>query len=350
MTEHYFRQLKYNNPDDIVSQLEDMPEKEQLQGAFDGIVLLHETYNLNLTDLAAGDINIPGPLHNGKYNKIKSSYEFSATDLEFAGKHSYNLDYYDRAYEFIAAAIRKSKQKEEFKNQLKNIQNTLTIVKRDHDVTLIRKGSQGEDWRTFRLPFNKTLGKHKMFKDIRHRKHQWKPLIMDELQAAMSKKMSYKEQKRILKEQFNMLCRGEKLRNVHHDKSLQSFYLHHQNVYLKLGPLKLEIKSSAPTIVIFRDFFSQKEMSSFIMYAEPSLERSQHAKRMSYDPKKNNSSSRSRTSKQTWVPDYELEVARVVSRRISLATLQNSSAGIGGESYQVIMCEILYENTILYKT
>ena len=92
-------------------------EKEQLQGAFDGIVLLHETYNLNLTDLAAGDINIPGPLHNGKYNKIKSSYEFSATDLEFAGKHSYNLDYYDRAYEFIAAAIQKSKQKEEFKNQ-----------------------------------------------------------------------------------------------------------------------------------------------------------------------------------------------------------------------------------------
>ena len=324
----------------VIERLEELPEKGQLEGAFDGLFLLHETYNLNLTALSMGDIVLPSPEwnQNRSSNRIKSSFGCTVTDLEFLAKHSYNRDYFDRAYEFIKAAENAAKIKHSVdENELKSVRQTLKVIKRDHDVTLMRKGAFGKDWRTFNLPFNKKLKTNKIFKDVKNREHKWKPRISEELQHHFLADITNPYQKRTLSEQFKMLCRGERLRPINHDKSLHSFHLHHQLPYLKLGPFKTETKSESPYLVIFRDFLHEKEIIEFIDYAQPKLERSTHLKfKGSSKGDDSFGSSRSRTSKQTWVTD--ISESMPVSRRIELATLTNLTSiytGGGAEPFQV---------------
>ena len=324
----------------VIERLEELPEKGQLEGAFDGLFLLHETYNLNLTALSMGDIVLPAPEwdQNRSSNRIKSSFECSVTDLEFLAKHSYNRDYFDRAYEFIKAAENSAKLKHFVdENELKSVRQTLKVIKRDHDVTLMRKGAFGKDWRTFNLPFNKKLRANKIFKDVKNREHIWKPRISEDLQHNFLADFTNPNQKRTLSEQFKMLCRGERLRPIHYDKSLYSFYLHNQLPYLKLGPFKTETKSKAPYLAIFRDFLHEREINEFIDYAQPKLERSTHLKfKGSSKGDDSFGSSRSRTSKQTWVTD--ISESMPVSRRMELATSTNLTSiytGGGAEPFQV---------------
>ena len=324
----------------VLERLEELPEKGQLEGAFDGLFLLHETYNLNLTDLSMGDIVLPAPEwdQNRSSNRVKSPFGCSVTDLEFLAKHSYNRDFFDRAYEFIKAAEITAKLKEFVdENELKSVRQTLKVIKRDHDVTLMRKGAYGAGWRTFNLPFNKKLKANKIFKDVKNREHIWSPRISEDLQHNFLADYTNPNQKRTLSEQFKMLCRGERLRPIHYDKSLYSFYLHHQLPYLKLGPFKTETKSKSPYLTIFRDFLHEKEINEFIDYAQPKLERSTHLKfKGSSKVDDSFGSSRSRTSKQTWVTD--ISESMPISRRMELATSTNLTSiysGGGGEPFQV---------------
>ena len=348
-----YNPLRNKQLDNIISLLEEFPEQTQMQGAFDGLLLLHETYNLNLTDLSIGHINVPGPTWHRKKNKIESAFEWSAQDLEFTGKLAYNRQFYDRAYEFTKAAENKAKQDEsKDRNGIRSsneIRKTLSIIKRDHDITLIKKGDRGNDWRTYRLPFDKTLTRKRRFKNVRDRKHHWKPVILNKIDPHVFINMSHPGQKRMLTEQFNMLCRGEQLRSFKNQQDLQSFYLHHTQAYLKLGPFKLEMKNKLPQLVIFHDFFDQKEVSAFIQHAQPNLKRSTRTWHGEYSQ-----TSRTRTSKQVWAGEDErnLPEASVVSNRIALATLLNTTLMYlngGGEDFQVCDCQIFLYTSIIRK-
>ena len=289
-----------------------------------------------------GIINIPGGPSSGEkvLDNIESPYECSAKDLELFAKHAHDLKYFDRAYEFIVAGIDKAKIKEEYENQLNGMSKTLSVIKTDHDRTLMRKGPYGEDWRTFRLPFDQELRNEWRFTNVPHRKHSWNPKVLDHFEPPTVvdrfRITSTIAQQMLVKEQFHMLCRGQKLRSPGNNTMLRSFYLHHNDTYLKLGPFKLEEKNVSPFLGIFHDFFSNKEMSAFISYAQPRLERSTHFSK----GKKADTygTSLKRTSKQAWAPkevSNKLIHSRIVSRRIALATLQNTTSGSGGEKFQV---------------
>ena len=286
-----------------------------------------------------GNIHIPGPSWNNlRRSKITSPYECSAMDFEILGKHSYNKQYYDRAYEFTKAAEIKAQKKEGLKNELKGIRKTLSAITREHDANLIRKGYQGNNWRTFRLPFNKTLAAYKRFKHIKNRKHRIKPAILNRIHPQILNYMYTSEQKTMLGDQFNMLCRGERSRSIKYENELQGFYLHHHQPFLKLGPFKMETRNKFPFLAIFHDFFHDKELEALIDYAQSSLKKSQTLlSRVSH------ATTRTRVSKQIWSED-DCEVfgsAGVASNRIALATLQNTtsisgSKEGGGEAFQVI--------------
>ena len=289
-----------------------------------------------------GIINIPGGQSRGEkvLDDIESPYECSAMDLELFAKHAHDLKYFDRAYEFIVAGIDKAKIKEEYENQLNGMSKTLSVIKTDHDRTLMRKGPYGEDWRTFRLPFDQELRDEWRFTNVPTHQHSWNPKILDHFEPPTVvdrfRITSTIAQQMLVKEQFHMLCRGQKLRSPGNNTMLRSFYLHHNDTYLKLGPFKLEEKNVSPFLCIFHDFFSNKEMSAFISYAQPRLERSTHFSK----GKKSDTygTSLKRTSKQAWAPkevSNKLTHTRVVSRRIALATLQNTTSGSGGEKFQV---------------
>lgn len=50
-----------NGTDQGISELlTDLPDPAQVEGAANGIFLLHETYNLNLTKFAEGELEVPG--------------------------------------------------------------------------------------------------------------------------------------------------------------------------------------------------------------------------------------------------------------------------------------------------
>ena len=262
-------------------------------------------------------------------------------DLELFAKHSHGLKYFDRAYEFILAGIDKAKIKEETQYQLKGMMKTLSVIKKDHDRTLIRKGSYGLDWRTYRLPFDQELRDAWRFTNVPNQKHSWNPKILDQFEPPRDvdrfKITSTIEQLVLVKEEFHMLCRGQQLRSPGHNKKLRSFYLHHYDTYLKIGPFKLEEKNSSPFLVIFHDFFSHEELKAFIAYAQPRLERSKHHIHIKGKTSEK-SVSLKRTSKQVWAPNEtssEFIYARIVSKRIALATLQNTISGSGGEQFQV---------------
>jgi len=121
----------------------------------------------------------------------------------------------------------------------------------------------------------------------------------------------------MLKEQFNRLCRGERIRPFKYDKELQSYFLHHHRPFLKLGPFKLETMNNSPFLCIFHDFFHDTEIKAFIKYAQPNLKRS------SFSGRKTGSI---RTSKQVWAYSKSFQEEISVSSRISLATLQNTTS------------------------
>jgi hypothetical protein len=142
-----------------------------------------------------------------------------------------------------------------------------------------------------------------------------------------------------------MLCRGERIRSIQYENELQSFYLHHHQSFLKLGPFKMETRNKFPFLALFHDFFHHKELEEFIDNAKPRLERSTHS---------THTTSRTRTSKQVWAEDDYggFGDAGATSTRISLATLQNTTSIIGnekggGEPFQVIKYYI-YRYTTVY--
>ena len=51
---------------------------------------------------------------------------------------------------------------------------------------------------------------------------------------------------------FAAICRGENIRPPKMDIKMKCQYLHYFNPYLRLGPFKMETKSHAPFVAIFR--------------------------------------------------------------------------------------------------
>ena len=78
--------------------------------------------------------------------------------------------------------------------------NGILSLKAIHDKTLMEKGNRGADWSTYLLPFDEKLGKDKRFKDVNDRNYVHEPKLFGTL-----------DKKEDLREQFNMLCRGEKV-------------------------------------------------------------------------------------------------------------------------------------------
>ena len=194
-------------------------------------------------------------------------------DLELFAKHSHGLKYFDRAYEFILAGIDKAKIKEETQYQLKGMMKTLSVIKTDHDRTLIRKGSYGLDWRTYRLPFDQELRDAWRFTNVPNQKHSWNPKILDQFEPPRLvdrfKITSTIEQHVLVKEEFHMLCRGQQLRSPGHNKKLRSFYLHHYDTYLKIGPFKLEEKNSSPFWLFFMISLATKSLKLLLPTHNP---------------------------------------------------------------------------------
>ena len=132
---------------------------------------------------------------------ITDDFNLTSTDLQEIGKIASDRGFYDRAYEFYEAAEWKATEDGgNFTDEIPEIRRQLEVVKSTHDKTLLDKGCRGADWTTYQLPFDESLRKDERFKNIKDRNYVHRPNLFGTL-----------DKKEDLRDQFNMLCRGEKV-------------------------------------------------------------------------------------------------------------------------------------------
>ena len=138
--------------EELIALLETFPKEADMDGAFSGLLLLHETYNFNLTEVAAGKIRIPG---TEEY--IETDYKLFPYDLVVLGKLAFNRGFYDRSYEFLVAA--KELMTSEHADLMVEADHILKVTMQKHDEVLLKKGPRGESWKTYQVPFDPKTGR-----------------------------------------------------------------------------------------------------------------------------------------------------------------------------------------------
>ena len=117
----------------------------------------------NFTD---GVIEIPGT-----DRLLVGHHKLKYFDLELLAKLAFNRGFYDRAIEWMSAAIDFAKipENKAKKEYLKSSEDILRTMKVKHDAVLDKKGPRGEDWKTYTVPFDAKLLKKKKYKKFKVR-------------------------------------------------------------------------------------------------------------------------------------------------------------------------------------
>lgn len=182
--------------EDLIGMMNKTSQPPALNGAFSGLFSMQQMYNLDIKELSTGRIRIPG---TNEY--LTDDYELFAKDLQDIGNIAYEKGFYDRAYAFyMAAEWKANKDGGNQTDEIPNIKSKLKDIIETHDKTLLEKGYRGENWTTYRLPLNENLRTHEQFNNIESKDYTYSPSLFSVL-----------EKKEDLRDQFNMLCRGEKV-------------------------------------------------------------------------------------------------------------------------------------------
>ena len=267
---------------------------DQWEGTLQGLFLLQNSFNLNISEFSRGIVQI-GQMSEEQFTSHASlAYE----DIDSLAKTAYNRYYYNRAVEWFREAVNSAvaTKAAAVVTAAKNLLKTTIKV---HDKVLDTKGPDGSSggnfWKTNPVPFDEKLRKKKKFKKLQkieqNSTDQYKFQVVHSLKSE------------IITDQFNRLCRGEKLLKPEDLKDLNCFYLHHKDPYTRLGPFKLDDQHSYPYITVFRDFFSDREMEYYKDISRDNLERSGYGSSKS-DSKDGSTTGNSRTSKQTWLSEF----------------------------------------------
>ena len=333
---HLFNNQTEDRLDEMIKLLEkyDISE-EDLEGAMKGLVLLLSTYRFNITNFVNGKIRVPEAqaLDHGKQNLEIEDAKMSINDIELLAKVAFNEQYYDIAVEVGTILKKIAIERQEPEATIKRIKTILKTMVKSHDQHVMKPKDFTSKARTFLKPVDLKLAKTKKFAKIKHFK---KPKIDTPLFTRNVNDADFVEL-------FEAACRGEKLRNPEVDKDMKCMHLHYQNPYLKLGPFKMEVMSQDPHpfVGVFHDFFSDKEIDSYLNLAKGKTFRSMHSKKAIGGGEEEGAKSLSRTSHNQWIYDLNHDGqlftpdAIKVTYRIRNATLMNPFATAGGEAYQV---------------
>lgn len=350
------------------------PTRADWLGASNGIFLLQEHYNLNITKLSDGFIE-----NNG--NIIESNHAIGAEELLQIGVSAVNEGYFDTGVEWIELAKGKlfaSSEDVFMTEDLKQIDSREKHSKQIHDHMLDHRGAVGAMHRCNRLPFDSKLRKKKKYRAARalkttDRAKRDKHIIpLYSVGKTEDKKSGAHESS--LRDNFEDICKGKEYRTADMDITNKCRHLHHFNPYTMLGPFKLEEVSKEPYITVIHELMYGSEIEHFKGFADTKLERSGHGGKGG----QGSSTSFKRTSKQAWLEHrmfntnitevmavtgmktkeeaehllstdpgwgsyfYTREnlnstdnIANTVSSRMERATTFNLFSPIGGESFQI---------------
>ena len=273
------------------------PSKPDWLGAANGIFLLQEHYNLNITKLSEGLIENDGDI-------LKSHHTIGAEELLQIGVSAVNSGYYDTGVEWIELAKGKLMASDEdifITKDLELIDSRIKDSKRIHDHFLDHRGVVGPSHRCNRLPFDSKLRKKKKYKAAKAMKSTERAEKEKDIVPLYSL-VTYGDKKQgmlqhSLSDNFENIWKGVQYRTPDMSIGIKCRHLHHHNPYNMLGPFKLEELSKEPYITIVRQMMFEDEMEHFKEFAESKLERSGHGGKGG----DSGLTSLKRTSKQSWL-------------------------------------------------
>jgi len=189
-----------NQMEHLLEVMNKTSEPPSLSGAFSGLFAMQQIYNIDIKELSTGKLRVPGQ----KEKILTDDFNLTSTDLQEIGKIASDRGFYDRAYEFYEAAEWKATEDGgNFTEEIPEIRRQLEVVKSTHDKKLMDKGCRGADWTTYQLPFDESLRKDERFKNIKDKNYVHRPKLFGIL-----------DKKEDLRDQFNILCRGETVRKI----------------------------------------------------------------------------------------------------------------------------------------
>ena len=245
----------------------DFPQStEQIEGGLAGLFLLQDFFNLNTTQFVGGTVHSAMLSERSFVSHSVLTYE----DVDFIAKTAYNREYYNRAVDWFREAVAVA-VKTKAKQVVTAAKNLLRTTIKVHDKVLDQKGPQGsvggneKAWKTNPVPFDEKLRKKKKFKQLAKEAAELKNVKFQYVHGVESPTIT---------NQFSRLCRGEILLTPNATKDVFCHYLHHEDPYLRLRPFKLDDQSLQPYITVFRDFFTETEMTHYKDFARNKLVRS----------------------------------------------------------------------------
>lgn len=211
-----------------------MPQEEDLQGAALALVRLQETYNLQVSELARGEIL-----------GLHSSNGLSARDCLFLGKHSFHVGLLNFAIQWYDQALLKSRQEGNSTAGEEEIRPFLQQALTAHEQ------ASGEGARDTSVQNGQTTAEHDP------------PFVL-------GRDISYQDDQR----NYRALCQGLKIRSPEVESRLHCYFSDRGDPYFRLHPVKVEESNADPPVYTFHDVISDAEIEHVKQFARPQLERS----------------------------------------------------------------------------
>ncbi|KAG7176015.1 Prolyl 4-hydroxylase subunit alpha-2-like 3, partial [Homarus americanus] len=282
-----------------------LPREEDLHGAAQALIRLHDVYNLNMTQLVRG--NVWG---------VESTAEMTSQDCLFMGKHSFNLGLYPRAIQWFEEAYTLAGEESNTTVTQEQVNMFLNTAIKAYDENIASQVDNEEE-EVHKEDFSASLrDDHNKKKNEKVPKYRLGVDLTPPEDAA----------------NFQALCRGEQLLNESYQATLSCFYDSRDDHYLKLMPVKVERHHWHPELLTFHDVLTDNEIALIKLLAQPVLARAM----VQGAQGKGNTISNTRTSKVGWLDDsVHPLVAKIGDRIQRISKLSTNMASEDAELLQV---------------
>ncbi|KAG8176761.1 hypothetical protein JTE90_003392 [Oedothorax gibbosus] len=225
-----------------------LPHNDDLQGAALALVRLQDTYKLNMTDVARGDIL-----------GLPQGTTLSARDLLYLGKQSFNAGYYAHAIRWLEEALSQAHLEGNRTASTAEVMAFYTSAVDMHDKLFERTDLDVADYDTFGHPLkggnaSAVLSGGRKVKDV-----------------VLGQNIPLQDEQN----NYMALCRGERLMSLAEESKLKCRLDDRgRHPYLLLRPLKVEERGLRPYVVQFHDLLTDGQTDMLRQIAEPKLSRS----------------------------------------------------------------------------
>ncbi|CAH0556530.1 unnamed protein product [Brassicogethes aeneus] len=298
------------------------PTEEDLNGAAVALTRLQDTYRLDTSSLARGELN-----------GVKYSAELSAADCFELGRQSYNNgDYYHTQLWMREADERLAKEKNNTVDKSEILEYLAFSTYKQGNVPLALD-------LTMKLleilpTHSRALGNKVYYEEELLKSLNYKRKGDDESDEVPDDKLLVVPDT-YAQEHYEQLCRGEVTLPEVKKAKLKCKYFHNNNPFLKIAPFKVEEAHLDPDLFIYHNVMSDNEIETIKKLAYPRFRRATVQNSLTGELE----IAKYRISKSAWLKEHEHKYIADISQRVSDMTgltmetaeeLQVVNYGIGG--------------------